>query len=273
MMQEVGRTTFESDNASANRVFFRLPSAAEESERGLMFVPGTKRQTVPEGHRFDARRERIERLFSAKRQFPTGYVVTKRAMDFIFGLAMLIALTPLLLAIAIILRVTGSQAIFSQQRVGKGGQMFACYKFRTMKPDAEGELARLLASSPELRRQWLSDYKLENDPRITRFGRFLRVTSLDELPQFINVLRGEMSLVGPRPIVPDELAKYGPYADHYLSVKPGLTGLWQISGRNNLSYHRRVALDVAYARNASFRFDLNILLRSTVPILSGRGAK
>ena len=131
-----------------------------------------------------------------------------------------------------------------------------------MRPDADRVLASVLASSPAMQEEFERDFKLREDPRITPIGRFLRRSSLDELPQFINVLRGEMSVVGPRPIVDKEIDRYGPYMDEVLAVRPGLTGLWQVSGRNNLSYAKRVRLDVAYARGRSFLLDLAIVLRT-----------
>ena len=219
------------------------------------------------------RRNPTGNVFAAKRQFSTPYLIAKRALDFTLASIMLLALIPVFLVISLVLYAGGTPVFFSHQRVGKSGQLFDCYKFRTMKVNAEKELTELLRNNPEKRHEWRMAHKLEDDPRVTRFGRFLRKTSLDELPQFVNVIRGEMSLVGPRPIVVDELAKYGSYVDHYLTVKPGLTGLWQISGRNNTTYNRRVALDTAYVRNASFGFDLMILLRSALPILGGVGAR
>jgi undecaprenyl-phosphate galactose phosphotransferase len=241
---------------------------------GLIILPGFKGSDQSRANPASGgRRKPSDRVFLPKRSFSTPHLMIKRSMDFWVSLLALIALTPLLAVIAITLRLSGSPAVFHQKRVGRAGQLFDCYKFCTMKPDAEAELSRILAENPEQRLEWLKTQKLTNDPRVTRLGRFLRSTSLDELPQFINVLRGEMSLIGPRPILANELAKYGPYADHYMSVKPGLTGLWQISGRNATTYNRRVALDVAYARNASLGFDCYILLHSTVPILTGKGAR
>ena len=241
---------------------------------GLIILPGSKvyvdAGANPVGWR---RRQPADRVFLPTRSFSTPHLMIKQFMDFWFSLIALIVLAPLLATIAISLRLSGSPVVFHQQRVGRGGQLFECYKFCTMKPNAEAALLDILNKNPEKRLEWLKTQKLANDPRVTRLGRFLRTTSLDELPQFINVLRGEMSLIGPRPVLPNELAKYGPYADHYLSVKPGLTGLWQISGRNATTYNRRVALDVAYARNASLGFDCYILLHSTVPILTGKGAR
>ena len=149
-----------------------------------------------------------------------------------------------------------------QRRVGRGYKRFGCIKFRTMRPDADVLLAKVLEEDPVLRAEYERDFKLKRDPRITSIGRFLRRSSLDELPQFLNVLRGEMSVVGPRPIVDKELTRYGDYMDEVASVRPGLTGLWQVSGRNNLSYMKRVKLDLAYARGRSFKLDLAIILRT-----------
>jgi lipopolysaccharide/colanic/teichoic acid biosynthesis glycosyltransferase len=241
---------------------------------GLIILPSSKSSAQARTNPASGgRRKPADRVFLPTRGFSTPHLMIKHLMDFWISLLALIALTPLLAVIAISLRLSGSPAVFHQKRVGRGGQLFDCYKFCTMKPDAEAELRRILSENPQRQLEWFKTQKLTNDPRVTRLGRFLRTTSLDELPQFINVLRGEMSLIGPRPILPNELAKYGPYADHYLSVKPGLTGLWQISGRNATTYNRRVALDVAYARNASLGFDCYILLHSTVPILTGKGAR
>jgi lipopolysaccharide/colanic/teichoic acid biosynthesis glycosyltransferase len=137
---------------------------------------------------------------------------------------------------------------------------------------AEQRLAELLAGDPELCKQWAEDHKLERDPRVTRLGQFLRNSSLDELPQLFNVLNGDMSLVGPRPIVEAELARYGRFAAFYLSVKPGLTGLWQVTGRNHTSYRRRVATDVAYVRSKSIMLDCRILLATIPAVLTGKGS-
>ncbi len=159
---------------------------------------------------------------------------------------------------------------YVQQRVGRDYRSFGCIKFRTMRRDADRILSRILDESPELREEFRHDFKLRNDPRITRIGRFLRRSSLDELPQFLNVLRGEMSVVGPRPIVRQELPRYGERMEEVLSVRPGLTGLWQVSGRNNLSYRQRVLLDLRYARHRSLRLDLLIILRTIGVILDPR---
>ena len=169
----------------------------------------------------------------------------------------------MLLLLAALVKLSSSGPVFyTQRRVGRNYQRFGCIKFRTMRADADVVLARFLEADPSLRAEFERDFKLKRDPRITAVGRFLRRSSLDELPQFLNVLRGEMSVVGPRPIVDKELVRYGPYMDEVASVRPGLTGLWQVSGRNNLSYKKRVKLDLAYARCRSFSLDCAIILRT-----------
>ena len=162
--------------------------------------------------------------------------------------------------------------LFSHRRVGRGGRKFNCYKFRTMVPNAHAELQKYLAAHPEALQEWEVSYKLKEDPRVTRLGRWLRRTSLDELPQFLNVLKGEMSLVGPRPIVQEEVEKYGPFLEDYLMVRPGITGLWQVSGRNDVSYEDRVRMDSWYVRNWSVWLDLVILLKTVRYVFSGKGA-
>ena len=189
--------------------------------------------------------------------------VLKRSGDIAFSLAVLSLGSPALLLLALLVKLSSPGPVFYvQRRVGRGYQRFGCIKFRTMRPDADAVLARVLQDNPALRAEFERDFKLKRDPRITPIGRFLRRSSLDELPQFLNVLRGEMSVVGPRPIVDKELNRYGPYMDEVAAVRPGLTGLWQVSGRNNLSYKKRVKLDLAYARGRSFSLDLAIILRT-----------
>ncbi len=188
-----------------------------------------------------------------------------------FSLAILSLGSPLYLALALMVKLTSRGPVFYvQQRVGRDYRSFGCIKFRTMRRDADRILSRLLEESPDLQEEFRNDFKLRNDPRITRLGRFLRRSSLDELPQFLNVLRGEMSVVGPRPIVRQELPRYGERMDEVLAVRPGLTGLWQVSGRNNLSYRQRVLLDLRYARHRSLRMDLLIILRTIRVILDPR---
>jgi lipopolysaccharide/colanic/teichoic acid biosynthesis glycosyltransferase len=162
--------------------------------------------------------------------------------------------------------------IFVQQRVGRGGRLFPCYKFRTMVNNAEQVLIDYLQNNPAARDEWQQTFKLTDDPRIRPIGHFLRKTSLDELPQLFNVLRGDMSLVGPRPIVPAEVPRYRSRIRAYHGLRPGLTGLWQVSGRNLVSYRRRVALDSVYARRHSMRLDAIILARTIGVVLRRHGA-
>lgn len=195
----------------------------------------------------------------------------KRSGDIIFSLAALTLGAPLFLALGVLVKLSSRGPVFYvQQRVGRDYRSFGCIKFRTMRRDADKVLSALLLSSPDLEEEFRNDFKLKNDPRITRLGKFLRRSSLDELPQFLNVLRGEMSLVGPRPIVRKELPRYGVRMDEVLAVRPGLSGLWQVSGRNNLSYEERVELDVRYARHRSVLMDLTIIFKTIAVILDPR---
>ena len=187
--------------------------------------------------------------------------IVKRTGDIIFSLMVIILGAPLFLILAFLVRLSSPGPIFYvQERLGRNYKKFGCIKFRTMYKDSDVLLSNILASSSQLREEFDSDFKLRKDPRITFLGIFLRRSSLDELPQFFNVLKGEMSLVGPRPIVKDELRRYGHSMDEVISVRPGLTGLWQVSGRNNLSYKKRVQMDLFYARNRSFLLDIEIIL-------------
>lgn len=201
------------------------------------------------------------------------FPIAKRALDIIGAGVGLVLLAPFFLIVALLVRADGGPAFFAHQRVGRGGKLFGCLKFRSMVIDSQARLEALLANDPAARAEWEATRKLKNDPRITRIGRFLRSTSLDELPQLINVLRGEMSLVGPRPVLEAEIDRYyGAAAAHYMAVRPGITGLWQVSGRSETSYESRVALDVAYVSRPSMIADLAILLRTPVAVLSRRGA-
>jgi lipopolysaccharide/colanic/teichoic acid biosynthesis glycosyltransferase len=187
---------------------------------------------------------------------------------------LLAVLAPLMLCIAwCIWREDGAPVLFAHWRVGQHGHLFRCLKFRSMVRSADLVLAQLLAGDAQARGEWQRDHKLRNDPRIMRIGHFLRRTSLDELPQLFNVLRGEMNLVGPRPVVVQEVPRYGDHKQHYLSVKPGMTGLWQVSGRNNLSYTQRVALDAEYVETRSLPRDMSILLRTVRVLVTRDGAR
>lgn len=198
--------------------------------------------------------------------------VTKRVLDIVGAILLGLVFSPLIITIVVLMLLGGNPVLYRHRRVGRAGQMFSCVKFRTMIPDADQVLRGLLEKDPELRAEWIRDRKLRRDPRVTRLGHFLRRTSLDELPQLLNVLSGEMSLVGPRPVVREELLRYGRSVGIYLSVKPGITGLWQVTGRNNTSYRRRVALDTYYVRNQNVLLDLYILTKTTGVVLRGNGA-
>lgn len=189
--------------------------------------------------------------------------VVQRGFDILFASVALLLTAPLMLVVLLAVKASSpGPVMFRHQRMGRGGRPFTCLKFRTMVVGAEEILRRMLAEDPERRAEFEADYKLHDDPRVTRVGRWLRRTSLDELPQFWNVLRGDMSVVGPRPVVADELPRYGAWQSLLLSVRPGITGLWQISGRNDIDYAERVALDVRYVRARSLPGDILIVLRT-----------
>jgi exopolysaccharide production protein ExoY len=196
----------------------------------------------------------------------------RRCADRLIAALLLVIFSPLMLACAALIRRDGGPATFAHYRVGSRGRVFRCFKFRTMCVDAERKLREVLDSDPALRDEWERTFKLVNDPRVTRIGRWLRRSSLDELPQLLNVLRGDMGLVGPRPITLVELRLYGPARWQYLSVLPGMTGLWQVSGRNRVSYERRVQLDDEYVRNRSVWLDGWILLKTVLVVLTRDGA-
>lgn len=198
----------------------------------------------------------------------------KRSLDVSVALTALVLLLPLLLLIAALVWAGDRQApIFRHRRLGRDGRSFGCLKFRSMVVDGEAVLAAHLAANPQARAEWAATHKLSDDPRITPIGQVLRKTSLDELPQLWNVLRGEMSLVGPRPIVPAEVARYGRAFATCFAVPPGVTGLWQVSGRSDTTYAERVALDLDYASRWSLGRDLSIMLRTIPAVLAQRGSK
>lgn len=201
------------------------------------------------------------------------YGFGSRVIDVIGAASLLLFVMPLMVTIAgLIFAQDGAAPIFAQRRIGRDGRPFSCLKFRSMVPGAEDRLGELLAADPAARAEWERDHKLRRDPRITRLGHFLRKTSLDELPQLLNVIRGDMSLVGPRPIVQAEIWRYGRRFDTYCTVRPGLTGLWQVSGRNDVSYRRRVAMDVVYARNRCLGLYVRVLAATVPAVLMRRGA-
>jgi len=204
---------------------------------------------------------------------PSPRDVAKRMVDVAGALALVLFLLPLFLVLMGVIRSQGGPALYAHRRVGRYGREFGCLKFRTMVVDADAVLADLLMRDPAAAAEWQATRKLRRDPRVTRLGRLLRVTSIDELPQLFNVLSGEMSLVGPRPVTRAEIEQYyGDHAAETLTVRPGLTGLWQVSGRSETGYAERVALDVAYARNLSLWTDLRILLQTVRVVFQRQGA-
>jgi len=195
----------------------------------------------------------------------------KRVFDVLFAITLLPVLIPVILVLWAIVRSDGGPGFFGHKRVGKNGVLFTCWKLRTMQINAEAALRRHLAMNPAARAEWERDQKLSNDPRVTRVGRLLRRTSLDELPQILNVLLGHMSFVGPRPVVILEIQRYGAHKWAYLSGKPGITGLWQVSGRNSVQYEERVNLDLAYREMASFWLDIRIILKTALVVVRPTG--
>lgn len=219
----------------------------------------------------------VQRLFVSEkiklRLSPRLSLTSKRALDVLVSVVSLLVLAPLILMTSAILLVIQGRPIFiAHRRVGRGGEMFPCLKFRTMVNNNEELLEKYLAANPAERAEWAATRKLKNDPRITPFGAFLRKSSIDEIPQLINVVLGHMSMVGPRPIVPSETVYYGQnYAD-YIRVRPGLTGLWQVSGRSDADYVKRVQLDALYVANRSLMGDLVIMVKTIPAVLHARGS-
>ncbi len=196
-------------------------------------------------------------------------MATKRAFDLIGAILGTIVISPLLFTIAVLIKLESKgPAFYTHIRIGRNGKAFRCIKFRSMVDHADQRLSEYLKNNDQAREEWESNYKLKDDPRITKFGSFLRRTSLDELPQLFNVIIGQMSLVGPRPITKEELHKYGSFANDYKLVRPGMTGLWQTSGRSNTSYDNRIRLDAWYVRNWNLWLDIGILTKTVKVLLS-----
>ncbi|HEB5107362.1 TPA: undecaprenyl-phosphate galactose phosphotransferase WbaP, partial [Klebsiella pneumoniae] len=191
----------------------------------------------------------------------------KRFFDIVGSVSIIFILSPLLLYICKKVKQDGGPAIYGHERIGKGGKPFKCLKFRSMVIDSKQVLDNLLKEDEEAKKEWEATFKLKNDPRITKIGKFLRRTSLDELPQLFNVLKGDMSLVGPRPIITAELERYNEEVDYYLLSKPGMTGLWQVSGRSDVDYETRVYLDAWYVKNWSMWNDVAILFKTIGVVL------
>ncbi|ESY89786.1 MULTISPECIES: sugar transferase [unclassified Mesorhizobium] len=194
--------------------------------------------------------------------------ISKRFMDLVVAISALVMAAPVMIVVALLIRITtGGPAMFSHSRVGFGGKPFNCYKFRTMVANSDEVLKAYLEANPQVTAEWEETHKIRDDPRVTSLGWILRKSSLDELPQLFNVIRGDMSCVGPRPIVKDELKRYGDHLEEYLRTRPGVTGLWQVSGRSSMDYPSRVALDSQYVRNWSIWLDLAILFRTVFAVM------
>ncbi len=199
------------------------------------------------------------------------YLFIKRFFDFLLSLVAIIILSPLFLIIAILIKIDSEGPVFfKHKRIGKNGKIIGIYKFRSMVINAEELIKKF---TPEQKAEYEKNFKLDNDPRITKIGKFLRKSSLDELPQLINILIGNMSIVGPRPIVKKELEKYGKNKDKFLSVTPGLTGFWQASGRSDVSYDERIKMELYYVDNCSLWLDFKIILKTFVAVIKKEGAK
>jgi Undecaprenyl-phosphate galactose phosphotransferase WbaP len=216
---------------------------------------------------------RVLALELRKNLLMAGPKFAKRILDLVFSVLFLICLSPVLALIGLLIRLESpGKALYRQSRIGLDCEKFWVWKFRSMRTNSEEALANYLAKNPQAAEEWKRDHKLKKDPRVTRLGRILRKTSLDELPQLLNVVRGEMSLVGPRPIVDSEIQRYGNSFALYRQVIPGLTGLWQVSGRNERSYAERVELDTYYVRNWSPWLDIYLLARTIKVVVTGYGA-
>ena len=223
-------------------------------------------------HRMGQHAPAVPRVFVQKPWNAGIYVrFGKRAMDIVATLLIIVALLPVLMAGMILAALDGNSPLFGHIRMGRHGKPFRCLKLRTMVKDAEKQLASILRHDPDAAREWAKHQKLVNDPRITPVGRFLRSSFLDELPQLVNVLRGEMSLVGPRPVTAQELSRYKGSRYVVLGVRPGMTGAWQVTAHDTTSFEDRVRMDVDYVYSMSFVNDLKILLRTVLVVLGRRG--
>ena len=199
-----------------------------------------------------------------------NYIKTKRVLDIIIATVGLVVLSPVFLLLSIFIKINSrGPAFFAHTRIGKDGKKFKMYKFRTMYEDAEEMIKNF---TPEQKKEWEENYKLKNDPRITRIGRILRKTSLDELPQIINIIKGDLSIIGPRPIVDKELEKYGESKEKFLSVTPGLTGYWQANGRSDTTYNQRMKMELYYVDHISLNLDVQIFFKTFVSVLKKEGA-
>ena len=205
--------------------------------------------------------------------FAKNIDILNRTFDIFFSIVLLIFFLPLVFIVVGVLFFTCEGSVFyKQSRIGEQGKKFKLYKFKTMYNNADELLKQYLNNNKKARKEWLNKQKLLNDPRITQLGWYLREYSIDEIPQLLNVIFGQMSLVGPRPIIEEEVLRYGSFYKQYITVKPGITGLWQISGRNNTTYKERVSMDMLYLKKKSILFDLYILIKTVPAVISKRGA-
>ena len=216
--------------------------------------------------------EDLSKVYVIKRRL---YFIIKRLFDICCSLVGMLILIPLTIIVKICYICTGDfgSIFYRQERLGKNGVIFSLYKYRTMVKNADEKLKELLNNNESLKEEYLENHKLKNDPRITRLGKFLRVASIDEFPQFINVFIGDMSLIGPRPVVPDEAENYKKNKDKFLSVRPGLTGYWASSGRNNISYDERMNMELYYVDHCSITFDIKIIWKTIIAVIKKEGAK
>lgn len=242
-----------------------LPTSAPPSLQQHSFIPGSSLQSNPGATVFES-----AVLSHFKTTAPILFqkeTLSKRLFDILFSLGALVVCVPIFGFIWIGIRLSSpGKVLFCQPRLGQGGKIFNCYKFRTMYPDSERILRNLLKENPSLKKEWDQKQKLSHDPRVFPFGRFLRMTSLDELPQFFNVLKGELSVVGPRPYLIQQKRLLGPLATKILSVKPGITGLWQTVAREQTTFYKRMKLDAYYISKKSFWLDLKLIIK-TIPII------
>lgn len=218
--------------------------------------------------------KRMKKLYLQNQSQKIKHRPAKRFFDVMFSLSVLAFGMPLFFIIAIAVKFSSKGSVFySHERIGRGGTPFLCYKFRTMYQDAELRLSKIFESDPQLQHEWKVTRKLKKDPRITPLGNFLRKTSLDELPQFWNVLKGDLSVVGPRPVVHDEVIKFlGSKASKILSIRPGVTGIWQVSGRNDVDYSKRILLDEKYVDSHSMLLDLKLIAKTIPSMIFPKGA-
>lgn len=250
-----------------------LISEIQPHVKNISFVPdliGTPMSSVEPAILFSEKILMLNLRNNLSRPYNRAF---KRIFDLVLTIVGGLMISPVLLGIALAVAIDNrGRVIFAHKRVGAAGKKFFCYKFQTMIPDAEEKLKKYLAENPAAKKEWDETFKLTNDPRVTKLGNFLRRTSLDELPQLWNVIRGEMSLVGPRPIVQAEVVRYGKNIREYYMVLPGITGMWQVSGRSDTTYPERVAMDTWYVRNWSVWIDLMYLFKTVKAVFYGKGA-